>query len=678
MRLLVQIGSNGREAYPGDAFPFASIAEARADSNLKPIMQKVALPTQRVRAPEFPRDFAWVNTDRPLYIKEQLKGSVVVLDFWTYCCINCMHVLPDLEYIEQKYAGQPVVIVGVHSAKFDNEGDRRNIETAASRYHIAHPVIVDERHRIWSEYGVRAWPTLMVIDPEGRIVGALSGEGNREALDAVVSSLLEEGHEKGTLAAAPPMFQRKGRVPSASGLAFPGKVLAEPSGKFVFISDSNHDRVIIADPTGKVMAIAGSGKAGQADGAFAAAEFNNPQGLAYDSAANLLYIADTDNHLIRKLDLTAKTVETISGTGEQVYDRVGGKMGREQGLNSPWDLSLVAGDLFIAMAGSHQLWVLNLKSRIAQVWAGSGMEDIIDGTGSHAALAQSSGIVRKGDWLYFADSEVSAIRRANLQTRAVETLVGRGLFDFGDREGGLNSALLQHPLGVSVYGDDILVADTYNHKIKRINEAKREIRTLAGTGSPDTNPYKPAELALYEPGGLSVRGDTLYIADTNHDRVIEYQLANGHWREFELKGLQMEAVKSMDLANAPLVDVPLARDKDLRLRIFPELPRNVHVNREAPINYTIAANGNSEIAPVEGLIKSHKLPFEVVVSGATLQAGKEYPVTLTFAYCTDENESLCVPVTLAWRLKTSADFGAANRVDLSQKVEALEEMGAKQ
>ena len=169
-------------------------------------MPRIELPKQRLRAPEFPREFAWVNTDRPLFVHDDLKGNVVVLDFWTYCCINCMHILPDLEYIEEKYAGQPVVVIGVHSAKFDNEGDRDNILTACQRYDIAHPVIVDENHRIWSEYTVNSWPTLMVVDPEGRVVGSLSGEGNRETLDAVVVSRLEEGKEKGPLAAAPPKY----------------------------------------------------------------------------------------------------------------------------------------------------------------------------------------------------------------------------------------------------------------------------------------------------------------------------------------------------------------------------------------------------------------------------------------------------------------------------------------
>ena len=401
--LLILAGCRGSSSAPRLSFPFRPASSQQTSTGADTTMQRIDLPKQRVRAPEFPSSFAWVNTDRPLFIHKELKGNVVVLDFWTYCCINCMHILPDLEYIEQKYADKPVVVIGVHSAKFDNEGDQENILTACQRYDIAHPVVVDENHQIWSEYTVNSWPTLMIVDPEGRVVGSLSGEGNREALDAVVYSLLEEGKEKGTLVAAPPVWERKSRVPSASGLAFPGKVLAEPSGKYLFISDSNHDRIIVADTEGNVQAIAGSGKKGQADGAFARAEFDNPQGMAYDPTSNVLYVADTDNHLIRKLDLNSKSVETISGTGQQVYDRMGGGKGREQGLNSPWDLALVDNKLYIAMAGPHQLWTLDLATRVAQAWVGSGREDIIDSPGTSAALAQPSRIVRKGDWLYFAD-----------------------------------------------------------------------------------------------------------------------------------------------------------------------------------------------------------------------------------------------------------------------------------
>ncbi|MBU0508126.1 redoxin domain-containing protein [bacterium] len=635
-------------------------------------MRRLDLPSDRMRAPEFPKEFAWVNSDRRLSLRDDLAGNVVVLDFWTYCCINCMHVLPDLEYIEHKYAGQPVVVIGVHSAKFDNESDPRNIETACARYDIAHPVIVDEGHRIWSTYGVRAWPTLVVLDPEGRVVGTLSGEGNRHALDAIVYTLLEEGRENGTLAASPPSIRRSGRVTASSGLAFPGKVLAESSGKFVFISDSNHDRVIVADPTGLVIAVAGSGRKGRSDGTFADAEFDNPQGLAYDSAENVLYVADTDNHLIRRLDLSTRLVETVAGTGEQVYDRAGGRVGRFQGLNSPWDLALIGDTLYIAMAGSHQLWVLDTKTFAVRAWAGSGYEDIQDGDGQHAALAQPSGFAYAGDWLYFADSEVSAVRKVNLKTREVMTLIGRGLFDFGDRDGKLSRALLQHPLGVAVHGDEILVADTYNHKIKRIHEAKGTVETIAGTGESLLASAREGELVLYEPGGISVAGDTLYIADTNHDRVIRYNLLNNAWSEFALRGLYAATETDVSLDHLPMQRVNVRPGAGLVLRLSADFADSIHLNTEAPIHYAFGSIGGiwNEI---EGDVPPGKLPVTIRVPASALDSSREYLVELSLAYCTSDNRNLCVPTTLAWRLKPAENAQADSVTQLSGRIAPIRE-----
>ncbi len=650
-------------------FPFQSTAVSAADTQIpeSTTMSRPQLPGNRVRAPEFPRNFAWVNTDKPLYIQEQLKGRIVVLDFWTYCCINCMHILPDLEYIEQKYSGQPVVVIGVHSAKFDNEGDKENILTACQRYDIAHPVIVDEQHRIWSEYGVQSWPTLAVIDAEGRVVGQLSGEGNREILDGVIQALLDEGKEKGILASGPPEFNRHSRVPSASGLAFPGKVVAQKDR--VFIADSNHDRVVIADTSGKVLAIAGSGKKGNNDGNFANAEFDNPQGMAYDEQKNLLYVADTDNHLIRKLDLSAKTVTTICGTGAQVYDRLGGGQGTAQGLNSPWDVVLLGNTLYIAMAGPHQLWTLDLPSGVARAWVGTGREDIYDGTGTRsAALAQPSGLSLDGDWLYFADSEVSAVRRANIKSTEVQTLVGSGLFEFGDQTGDFKNTLLQHPLGVAVYNGDVFVADTYNHKIKRLNPSTKKSTDFIGSGSPELGKESPEDLSLYEPGGISVNGDRLYIADTNHDRVIRASLTTGSWSLFELTGLRTMESVSMDHDAVAEAVVSFRKGSDLMLNLGAILPGGVHLNKDAPIGYAIHSKTGT---PLEGLAPKGALPARVTVPFSALNGEKELQALLYFAYCTDKNEGLCVPVSVAWNIQLQEDAGAPELSELTVKVNAL-------
>ncbi|MFZ5434123.1 MAG: hypothetical protein ACOZB3_10160, partial [Calditrichota bacterium] len=347
-----------------------------------------------------------------------------------------------------------------------------------------------------------------------------------------------------------------------------------------------------------------------------------------------------------------------------------GGIGRAQGLNSPWDLALYDGILYIAMAGPHQLWILDTKTLQAQAWVGSGNEDIHDGTGLYAALAQPSGIARKGDWLIFADSEVSAIRKVNLKTREVETLIGSGLFDFGDRDGALRQALLQHPLGVALYGDDILVADTYNHKVKRIREQAGTIQTIAGTGEPQIIASNSGELSLYEPGGLAVRGDMLYIADTNHDRIIEYNLKNNSWREFTLHGLQAHEMSRMAWSDLPLQTVPYTPGSDVTLQLTANFADGIHLNKEAPINYSLMAAGNTQ-KPLEGLAPAGNLPIAIRIPSTSLDSRHEYHLLLSIAYCTDGNQSLCVPVDLMWRLNFVNDNTATNTVPLTTRVEPV-------
>ena len=479
---------------------------------------RLPAPQQRQKAPEFPSTFKWLNNDQPLQIHGNLKGHVIILDFWTYCCINCMHVLPDLEYLEHKYAGRPVAIIGVHSAKFTTEQDPTNIEQAIQRYRIEHPVIVDEDHAIWNSYGVRAWPSFMVIDSAGRAVGQLSGEGKREVLDAVIGQLLEEGRVDGSLAKEAVKFRPTLLERPLTELAFPGKVAADPAGKRLVIADSNHDRVIVTDLDGKVLHVIGTGERGFRDGSFTEAQFYDPQGIVIDG--DVLYIADTKNHSLRKIDLAAGTVTTIAGTGKQVYDRTGGGKGTEQGLSSPWDLALdrERNRLIIAMAGPHQLWDHDLTTGVTKAWVGSGRETIIDGPADQACLAQPSGLAIHGEHIYFADSEVSAVRRARLSDGRVETLIGTGLFDFGHRDGDWSGALLQHCLGVAALGDHILVADTYNNALRRIDLKSRTIETVLGGPKSDV---------LDEPAGLTVADGKVYIADTNNHRIVRYDPQTG-------------------------------------------------------------------------------------------------------------------------------------------------------
>ena len=296
---------------------------------------------KKVAAPDLDGGIAWLNSGGPLSLKNDLKGKVVILDFWTLCCINCIHVMPDLAKLEKKYANE-LVVIGVHSPKFENEKDTNSIRKAILRYQIEHPVVNDADHRIWDRYEIDAWPTLVLIDPEGNLVGYTSGEGNYELLDKVIEKLVDEHKKKKTLNEKPIRFDlAKYRETGDTPLFFPGKVLADEKGKRLFIADSTHHRVVVTDLDGKLIAVAGTGTPGKADGAFDKAEFHDPQGMAVNG--DMLYVADRKNHVIRELDLKGMTVKTVAGSGDQDHEPTNRRLdkpvpARGIGLSSPWDL----------------------------------------------------------------------------------------------------------------------------------------------------------------------------------------------------------------------------------------------------------------------------------------------------------------------------------------------------
>ena len=353
-----------------------------------------------------------------------------------------MHIIPDLKKLETKYSKE-LAVIGVHSAKFQNEREAENIRQAILRYGIEHPVINDSNFAIWQAYGARAWPTLVLIDPEGDIIGSETGEGHYEILDRLIGELISRYRSKNLIneKSFPLSLEKYKQGPSF--LSFPGKVLADEASNRLFIADSNHNRVVITNLEGEVLDIAGNGETGRRDGAFKDASFHHPQGMTLQG--DNLYVADTENHLIRKLDLKAKTVKTIAGTDKQAAFLDTGGMGTFSSLNSPWDLVYLDGRLYIAMSGAHQLWVMDLETTVFQPFAGSGAEGRTDGLLDKSTLAQPSGITVSGKRLYFADSEVSSIRYVDLEKKEVKTVIGHDLFVFGDVDGQGDEVRLQHP-----------------------------------------------------------------------------------------------------------------------------------------------------------------------------------------------------------------------------------------
>jgi thiol-disulfide isomerase/thioredoxin len=438
----------------------------------------------RVRAPRLAGSGGWLNTGG---VEPDLRGRFVLLDFWTFCCVNCLHVLEELRPLEERFA-DVLTVVGVHSPKFVHEADHTALVAAVERYGVHHPVLDDPGLETWKQYAVRAWPTLVLVDPEGYVVHVASGEGHVEGIGRLLEQLVAEHEAKGTL--------RRGDSPyapppvTASELSFPGKALRLPDGRLL-VSDSSHDSVVLLDGDEVVRRYAG---------------FLQPQGIClYDGE---VLVADAGHHTLVRLDLDSGALDTVAGTGAvwRPGDPTSGPA-LEVNLSTPWDIAAWAGEVVVAMAGTHQLHAFD--GQRVRVIAGTTGEGLRDGDALTAYLAQPSGLAAGADRLWFADAETSALRW--YRDGVVGTAVGTGLFDFGHRDGPAAQALLQHPLGVAVLPDgSVAVSDTYNGAVRRYDPASDEVSTLI-TG-------------LAEPSDAVVDGDHLLVVESAAHQVTRVRL----------------------------------------------------------------------------------------------------------------------------------------------------------
>lgn len=541
-------------------------------TELRQHVERVDAERERLKAPEFPQGKTWFNS-RPLTLANELKGKLVVLDFWTYCCINCIHVLPELAALERKYAGFPVAFIGVHSAKFENEKVDSNIRDAVLRYEIEHPVVNDDEMSLWRQIGVRAWPSLVVIGPHGNLLLMTSGEGNGGTIDACLRAALDYYPDEDFRWDPIPVALEKDKGAWDETLKYPGKLLVDDVRGRLFISDSNHNRILITDLDGNYIDSAGSGVLGLVDGSFESAEFNRPQGMALDG--DVLYVADTENHALRALNLKTRRVRTLLGDGIQGRDYQGGGSGESQRLSNPWDLvRWKESTVFIAMAGTHQIWEYDIESEIASVFSGTGAErNLNDSDRLLAAWSQPSGLAIGGDELFIADSESSAIRAIHLGTGATRSIVGgvdeepANLFAFGDKDGIGDAARLQHPLGVEWEPESgrVLIADTYNHRLKWMDPETRRVESWVASGDAGFQDGAGAAARMSEPSDVALAATLgrVYVADTNNHRVRVVDLETGE-------------VSTLELKNIP-ESVPNALGRDVRLARLPD-----SVEEEAP------------------------------------------------------------------------------------------------
>ncbi|XP_056325360.1 NHL repeat-containing protein 2 [Danio aesculapii] len=648
--------------------------------------------------PDFEEGLEWLNTDSPLSLTKELSGKVVLLDFFTYCCINCIHILPDLHQLEKSYSVEDgLIVVGVHSAKFPNEKVLQNVQSAVLRYDISHPVVNDSDARLWQELEVSCWPTLVLLGPRGNLLFSLVGEGHREHLFLFTAAALKHYREQGLLKDhnVGIKLYRDSLPPSI--LSFPGKIAIDPSGKQLAIADTGHHRVLVVSNTGQVLHTVGGPSSGRRDGNLSEAQFSSPQGLFIKG--DTVYVADTENHLVRKINLTEGKVSTLAGIGVQGTDKEGGALGPQQPISSPWDVTLgnAGGDvLWIAMAGTHQIWALFLedgklpkgsdsKAGTCVRFAGSGNEENRNNAYPHkAGLAQPSGLalapMEPWESLFIADSESSTIRSLSLKDGAVKHVVGGerdplNLFAFGDVDGKGIDAKLQHPLGVSWdEGRSVLyVADSYNHKIKVVDPKTKQCMVLAGTGKAG-NGIGPSflESSFNEPGGLCVGegGKLLYVADTNNHHIKVLDLETKTVSLFPIVGQQdVDAILTTTTNNtsavkkcpklsksAPVLAMPsisISSGQSVTLLLKLALPAGTKLTEEAPSFWSLSAEGNEwllEGRAVMGSIDDLSEPISIVLSIPVAPVSPDPTLTLDiWLYCCISEGGACMMKELSFK-----------------------------
>jgi len=467
------------------------------------------------RAVVFPHGLAWFNVARPLGW-DDLKGRAVLLDFFTPGCINCIHMLPAEQQLEQRF-GMRLVVIGIDSPKFSASKTKQGLESFIQRYGLHHPIVLDPDMSLWQAYRVQAWPTLVLVGPDGSVRQTFIGEQSLEQLAGPVEAALAHAPPASSL----PKLPLRPLAFQSGGLATPGGVAVSPT--LVAIADTGHNRIVLADHSGKLQAIIGTGCMGDADGDYAHAQFNRPHGLALHDGA--LYVADTDNQSIRRIDLASHAVTTIAGSGQRGFAIVGSFSARSAVLNSPWDLAWSDDMLYVSMAGDHQIWRYDPAAKAIGPWAGTGEEGLADGARGEAQFAQPSGLNVHGNTLYDVDPESSSVRAIALPDGKVSTLVGSGLFDFGMRNGVAHRALLQHAEGVTWNAGNLYIADTFNNALRKLDLATREVTSVAALLD------RPLAVTALSP-------DTLLVAEGDGNRIDAVHLPDGKVTPWRIDGLK--------------------------------------------------------------------------------------------------------------------------------------------
>ena len=659
----------------------SSTSDQQMSTSTTPITERDFTYKGEIAAPEIPNGLEWFNVERPLSLLSDLRGKIVILDFWTQGCINCLHVIPDLHRLENEYPNS-LVVIGVHWAKFDHERTNRAVDQAVRRLEVQHPVVNDDFEYLRRAYRVRAWPTLVLIDPLGRVVGSHAGEGIYPLFQPVIDRMSREYGTAGLIDVRPLEVIAKEEPSTPTLLSFPGKVLADQQRRQLFVADSGHHRIIVTDFEGQILDTIGGGTAGLVNGSWDNARFNQPQGMTLSSGGRYLYVADRANHAIRVVDLFQRTVETLAGTGQSTH-RVTPGSPLSTSLASPWDVERVGDQIFVAGAGRHQIWVIELSSngRTAtwvDIFAGTGAEGLDDGPRLSATLSQPSGLAADSSTLWFTDPEASAVRSIELGSNGqLTTLIGEGLFSWGDTVGASEATKLQHAVGIELLGGDLYVADTYNHRIKVIDSQSTNSRVVAGNGEPGLTDGFGGAAQLDEPSGLSGADGTLFIADTNNHRIRTLDIATGELTTLKFSNQQSAALLRRTAADE-IVTFPLQTVSpgtlDLTVELF--VPTAYEFNSDGTFVLEIEIQ-NASMSRIEGR-SSYQAQGPTMPQQFSLIIEEEEDLRIqadaTVFYCPARNATFCLLRHVQLAVPIAVEGSGVKNISLTHELPTSEEI----
>jgi len=502
----------------------------------------------------------WLNTTSPI-TQSQFTGKFTLLSFFRFSSIQSVHIIDDLKKLQQKYADQ-LIVVGVNSPRFPYEGTDTMLRESIQRYGITFPIINDATHQLWARFKISAWPTHILLAPDGTSIINRPGENLFDSIDSMMSSQIARWTSDRLL--TPSRFQYSMTAPLRTDLVFPKKISADSERGRIVISDTNHHRILIASPDGKIISSIGTGSPGFSDGSFATAQFRSPAGTVVKG--NRIYVCDEGNHAIREIDGFRKTVRTLAGTGSMGLFTMQSGTGNSVQLNSPRDIAWYKGKLIVAMSGWHQLWQIDPTTGYCVPFAGNQAETLFDGPPSTSSFSEPSGIFSDSRSLFIADSGNNAIRQfTSTPINLIETLVGRGPIQFGDVDGSSSMARLQYPLGIVGHKGKLYIADSYNHKIKVYDLNTGRLTTLAGSGIPGHRDAPKTAAQFSEPSGICQLENTLFVADSNNHVIRKIDIASANVTTITLTGVPAITEPSpseTSLSAEPTLVVPIQHISD--------------------------------------------------------------------------------------------------------------------